>query len=207
MGRTMFSSTAPTLGSGRWAGDYLGREHLIPGGAKIDASQFNSDDAVVVDVGAAGAAQNAVSIPVTALSGPIPNGTILSWSATKFAKLTAAAAKGAVTLTVAAIPVALVDADVTTYPGIGPKYIPSGTVIGRTYTERDANTAFGVAGDADDEFYIVAFDIADANHVDDVELYKPNGMVYENFLPGWAGLSATVKGKIRDKYVCANGSV
>lgn len=133
MARSMLSTTGPTLSSARWAGDYLNREHLIPGGAKVKAADFTAG-------------------------------------------------------------------------GDGRKYIPSGTIVGRTYTERDAGNGYGPAADADDEVYIVAFDVSDALDVDDVEIYRPNSMVYENFLPGWAGASATIKGKIRAAYNTANGS-
>jgi hypothetical protein len=95
-------STGPTLQSaGRaWIGDFLDREHMIPGGAKVDAAQFNAEDAVVVTT-TAGASADAVSIAVAALSGPIPNGTTLYFGESKeFAMLTAAAAAGATSLTV-----------------------------------------------------------------------------------------------------------
>jgi hypothetical protein len=201
MPRSMLSTVGPTIGTARWMGDYGSRDNLIPGGAKVDATQFKSDDAVTVVVGAAGAAIAAVSVPVAALAAPIPSGTVLYFGGAKVAQLTAAAAKGAVTLTVAPLPAALVNADTATYLGIGPKYIPSGTIVGRTYAERDALTPFGVPADTDDEFFLVAFDVSDAAKVDDIELYRPNNIVYENFLPAdFAAASATIKGKIRTLY-------
>lgn len=206
MPRSMTSTTGPTQSSARWAGDYLDRDHLIPGGAKVDAPSFAAADRVVVDVGAAGAAQFAVAVPVAALTGPIPAGTTVTFGGGKRLRTTVAANTGAVSLTTEPIPLALVDADVSEYVGRGDRYIPSGTVIGRTFAERDANAGFGPAADADDEIFLVAFDVTDANHIDDVELYRQNSVVYENFVPGWAGLSATVKGKVRARYVCANGA-
>jgi hypothetical protein len=56
------------LTSPAWAGDFLNREHLVPGGARLDQAQFYAPDSVVATVGVAGAAQNATSIPVAALS-------------------------------------------------------------------------------------------------------------------------------------------
>lgn len=205
MARSMVTTGGPTLTSPRWAGDYMDRDHLVPGGAKVDPLQFNGADAVVVVVGAAGAAAGAVSIPVAALSGPIPNGTVLSFGGAKFARLTAAAAAAAVTLTVAALPTALVNLDTATYPGIenGVKYLSSGSIIGRTLAERDAGTPFGPAADADDEVYLTAFDNSDIARVDDIELYRPNSLVYENFLPGFAAASVAIKAKLRDKYICS----
>lgn len=64
-----------------FVGDVLTRDHLLPGGAKLDAAAFNSDDAIKAVVGAAGAAAGAASVPVDALSGKIPSGTILNFGA------------------------------------------------------------------------------------------------------------------------------
>lgn len=36
-------TTGPTLASPVWAGDYLNREHLVPGGAHLDAAAFTAD--------------------------------------------------------------------------------------------------------------------------------------------------------------------
>lgn len=205
--RSMVGTTGPTFGSPRWMGDYGGRDYLVPGGAKLDATQFPPSDRVVVDVAVAGAAQFAVSVPVGALTGPIPAGAVITFGGAKKLRVAVAALTGAVALVTDPIPVALVDADVSEYVGYGDKYIPSGTLIGRTYTERDALTGFGPAADADDEFFLTAYDIPDATKVDDVELYRPGGTVYENFLPVFAALSATQKGKIRTLYQATIGSV
>lgn len=207
MPRSLVNTTSPALASPRWAGDFGSRDYLLPGGATVEPSLFLKKDAVVVDVGAAGAGIGAVAVPVNALTGKIPSGTVLSFGGTKQAVLTADALAGAVSLTVAALPVALVDADVTTYPGIGKKVIPSGTVLGRTYAERDAGTGFGPAADADDEVYLNFFQIDDADSVSDVELYRGRGVVYENFLPVFSTLSATIKAKLRAFYTCSIGQV
>ena len=142
-----------------------------------------------------------------ALSGPIPSGTILNFGTNKFARLTAAAAAGATALTVAAIPTALVDADVATYAGSGATVtVPSGTIVGRTIAERDAGTAYGPAAAADDEVYIVCFDKYDVSINPDIELYRPNSIVKETFLPGWAAIASGVKTKVRAAYVCTVGA-
>lgn len=190
-----------------WAGDFLERDSMIPGGARLDPAQFNDTDAVVVVVGAAGAAGAATSVPVDALSGPIPSGTVLNFGTNKFARLTAAAAAAATSLTVAAIPTALVDNDTATYAGVGTNVtIPSGTIVGRTIAERDAGTAFGPAGASDDEVYIICFDVLNAAVNPDIELYRPNAIVKENFLPGWADVASGVKTKVRAAYVCVRGA-
>jgi hypothetical protein len=188
-----------------WAGDFLNREHLIPGGAKLDAAAFNAPDAVVVVVGAAGALAAATAVPVDALPGPIPSGTVLNFGTNKFARLTAAAAAGATSLTVAALPTALVDNDTATYAGIQTKNIPSGTFIGRTFAERETGDAFGPADAADEEFFLTAFDVTDADNNADVELYRPGSIVKENFLPGWATMSSALKTDLRATYTTTKG--
>jgi hypothetical protein len=127
----MLTTTGPTLSSARWQGDYLDREHLVPGGATVDAAQFTAGSD-------------------------------------------------------------------------GKKYIPSGTILGRTYAERDAGTGYGPAADTDDEFFLVAFDVSDAGDVADVELYRHGSIVYENFLPvTFSTNSATIQAAIRSAYQCS----
>lgn len=189
-----------------WAGDYLSRETVLPVPVKLDPAQFNAVDAVVVVVGAAGAAANATSVPVDALSGPIPAGTVLDFGAKKFARLTAAAEKDAVSLTVSALATALVDDDTATYKGVGKKNLPSGSLIGRTFAERDAGTPWGPAVVAsDDEIFLTTREIGDLTKDDTTELYRHNKVVKENYLPGWANLGSTVKAKIRELYTCIGG--
>jgi hypothetical protein len=193
-----------------WLADFV--EHrmaMVPGGAFLDPAQFNAEDAVVVNVGAAGAAANATSVPVDALSGPIPDGTVLSFppaNSKKFIKLTAAAAAGATSLTCEQLATALVDADITTYPGVGTKRVPSGTLLGRTFAERDANTPFGPAVVAsDNEIFLLVFDVPDADVDAECELLRHKVAIYENFLPNWANLGGTVQAKIRELYLCLKG--
>jgi hypothetical protein len=198
---------ANTLSGPSWAGDFFDREHLMPGGAKIDAAQFNEEGSVTVTVGATGAAQSATSVPVAALSGAIPSGTVLRFSADEYATLSAAAAAGATSITVEALVNALESGDAATYQGtLGRTPIVSGTVIGRTYAERDASTPFGPAGDSDDEIYLVAFDVTDAEQMNDVELYRPGSIVKENLLPVFSALSSTLKSKLRTAYHCTTGA-
>lgn len=188
-----------------WRGDFLNEYSVIRGGAILDAAQFNADDAVIVNVGAAGAAQGATSVPVDALSGPIPSGTVIWFSAAKFVHLTAAAAAGATALAVTAIPTALVDADVATYQGVGTKLVVNGTLVGRTFAERATSTAYGPAADADDEVFILVHDATDLSKSVEAELYRPGSLVKENFLPQWATMSAALKAKIRALYVTTVG--
>lgn len=117
-----------TLTSPAWAGECLGPETLIPGGAKIDPTGFPAD------------AQ-------------------------------------------------------------GRKPIPAGTFIGRSYAERDAGTGFGPADVlTDDEVFLVAFDVVDALHIAEAELYQHGRVVKENFLPEWTTFTADEKAKVRELY-------
>jgi len=126
------TDTTTTLTGGAWAGDYLNREHLVPGGSKVVAAAF-------------------------------------------------------------------------TVNGEGRAFIPSGTLIGRTFAERLAGTAFGPAGDLDDEVFITAFDVFDALVNSDVDLYRPGSIVKENFLPQFGSISAALTTKYRDLYVTTRG--
>lgn len=180
----IWSSTI--VGRPEWAADFGGREHIDLVPIKLDPAQFRAPDAVRVDVGPAGAAQGAVSVPVSpVLTGPIPSGTVLDFGTNKFARLTAAAAAGAATLTVSALPTALVDADVAFYGGTREKSVPSGTAIGRTLSERNANAAWGPAIDTDDEILLVYADVPNLDRSNDAEGYRHTSTVYENFLPNW----------------------
>jgi hypothetical protein len=159
---------------------------LIPGGFRVDPDQFLGRDYVEVNVDAAGAAINDTTVPVDALSGPIPSGTSLYFGASKkFALLTADAAAGATSLTVQALPTALVDADIAYYEPNTDKPIPSGYPMGRTLAERDAGTAFGPAVDSDDEIYLMAFDITDATVNPDFVAVRHGAVIKEDYLPYW----------------------
>jgi hypothetical protein len=208
MTRSMLNTSIPSYGSPRWAGDYMHPEHLVPAGGRLDATSFTAYDAVIVNVGAAGALATATTVPVDALSGPIPKGTVLYFGGQKVAVLSADAAKGATSIAVNALPTALVDADVTTYAGIGLRNVESGTPIGRTYAESAAGTAYGLADAADDEIWLLAFDISNAIGEVDCTLYRGNSVVYENFLPAnYQNAASGVKTKVRAKYIVQQGQV
>lgn len=83
-----------------------------------------------VNIGAAGALATATAVPVDALPGALPAGaTLVSSDGLKTMTLTAAAAEGATALTVAALPEALVDADVFPYIGSGDKILKHGQPV------------------------------------------------------------------------------
>ena len=189
-----------TLTSAAWAADYFDRDHLVPGGARLDAAQFFNTDSVVVVVGAAGAAGGATSVPVAALTGAIPSGTVLNFGTNKFATLSAAAAAAATSLTVLAIPTARVSGDTARYAGTGYDTVPSGTLLGRTIAERDALTGYGPWVTGDDEVYLLAFDVTDVSINPDCTLYRNMSIVKETFLPNWANWTAGMKAALRAAY-------
>jgi len=200
------TETGPTLTAPAWAGDFMGREHLVPGGARLDAAQFRATDAVEVEA-TANAAVDATTIAVTALTGPIPSGTILDFGAKKFAQLTADAAAGATSISVEALATQVDQNDVAWYDGVETKAVVSGTPVGRTFAERAAGDALGPAATGDDEVYLVAFDVIDADISPNVELYRPGSMVKENLLPDFANLDAAVLTLIRGAYNTQTGQV
>lgn len=197
-------TTGPDLSSPAWASDFRGRDHLVPGGARIDPAQFHAPDAVQV-VADGNAAASATSISCDALSGPIPSGTLLDFGAGKYAKLTAAAAAAATSISVEALPAQIDDNDAAWYAGVEKKSIPSGTVIGRTFAERGTGDAFGPADASDDEIYLTAFAVTDADINANVELYRPGSVVKENFLPGWSDLATAIQALVRSHYTTQSG--
>lgn len=95
------------------------------------------------------------------------------------------------------------DAAAFTADGDGRKMVKAGTPVGRTYVEAAASAAYGPAADTDDEVFLVAFDVYDANEDNDATLLKGNVVIFENYLP--VTPSAAVLGKVRAKYICKQG--
>lgn len=208
-------------------GDFLNREHVLAGGAKLDLSTFPGDDTVQVVVATGGAAANATTVPVTALLGPIPSGYVMTFGAAgskKFAKLTEAADKGDVELKVEALPTALAAGDVGLYldPSV-PKRIHAGTPVYIAQSALEASAASGMkwknagAGatvQATDVVRLVAYDVTanreqgsrDENTpIDDVELLRKGTLIKVNFMY-WESLSSSVKDKIRADYEVTVGA-
>ncbi len=83
----------------------------------------------------------------------------------------------------------------------GRKYIPGGTLMGRTDDER----FWGPWASGDTEVYLSIYDIEDALVDDDVALLLGGFQIYHMRLPGWADLPAATQTLIREKYVCLRG--
>lgn len=199
-----------------WMADWAGREHLALFPAKLDPAQFQDVSGIKV-AATANAIVGATSIAVTALdfsSLPntttisktgnvlIPKGTTLNFTGNKLAVTTADVLWGATSIPVVALLAQINTGDVAYYNKYGGIFVPSGTLVGRTYTERDANTPFG-AGDyttPDDELMLTAFDVPDLLLDNNVELYRIGERIYENYLPDYANFAGGKLTKIRALY-------
>lgn len=184
---------------------------LVPGGGHLNGDAFTAaTNAITITVAAAGAAAGATTIPLTpALTANVPVGTILSFGAGLFARLTAAAASGAAALTVEALPVAIPAGSVAYYSASGRKTIESGILVGRTYAERDAGIGYSPYAAGDEEAHLLFFDVHNVMTDNECELYmaKSNNVVYENLLPNWTSLPPEQKTFIRQNYNCLVGIV
>lgn len=199
MARTQMPVSPSAHTQPRWCGDFIS-DHIRPGGAILNAAEFPKSSAVTVTVGTGGAAIGATTVPVTALPGYLPAGAVLDFGGGKIVRTTAPAAATATAITTEPLTVAVVAADAATYAGTGLRTVVSGTAIGRTLAERDAATGYGPADAADDEIWIVPFEVPDADANPDVELLRAGTLVFENFLPGFAGLASGIVTKLRAKY-------
>lgn len=193
------------LTSPAWAGDFFDRDHMIPGGAKLAASDWLGVVQTITSKGAAALGATQMFIQPSPVA--IPAGATVAFGAVN-AVVQVDSPIGAGWLYVAALSAGVPDATAGTYTpdAATPIVVPSGTVVGRTIAERDAGTGYGVAAAADDEVYITCFDVYDVREHNDVELYRPNSIVKENFLPGFAAVAAGVKTKLRAAYVCTTGA-
>lgn len=195
-----------------FAAEPLTAEKLIPGGVRIDVSVFPFASAIRVTLGA-NAAIDATSLTVTVekvyssgLESVIPSGTALYFGEPKeLALLTADLSVGDVSAAVQALPAAVESGDIATYDGKdNRKPIPAGTLVGRTFVERAAGTAYGLPDVAtpDDELYLLAFTVQDALINPEAALLRHNTLIYEDKLPNWNSLGATVRAAIRERYHC-----
>lgn len=194
----------------RWAGDFGSPElGLMRGGFRLDASQWETVDYTITATEPAIA--TATEITVAALPVAIPADTVLDFAGTgELARVTVAAAIGATTLTVEALDAAIEDNDTATYTvtDASPVTVLSGTAVGRTIAERDTGDGFGPADAADDEIFLIYFDVWDASINPDFVAYRPYAgrIVKENFLPGFDDLAAGVVTDLRARYNLIRGA-
>lgn len=210
------TSSYARIGTPNWLGEQYSADILIPGGAQVTASLFPALDAIRV-VSPAGAAASAVSIPIAALTlgadgSPlavgqvaIPAGALIDFGGAKLAVTTAPVIRGAVAIAVRALPTAIAANDIGNYNGVGRRTVPSGTLVGRTLAERDAGGRYEPWTAGDDDFFLTLWD-ADLSMGEEIALLRPNTIIKENYIPGFAAMSAPMKAAIRGRYQCIVGS-
>lgn len=106
---------------------------------------------------------------------------------------------------------ARLDPDKFTAGPDGRKFVPSGTLVGRTFADRADGKGFGpvtITDDAidQDEIYLLVYDVYDAAVNPDCELYRHGGIVRENYLPGWDELDPLLQAAIRERYTTTIGA-
>jgi len=181
--------------------------HLLPGGSILRYAEFpNLNGLTVTATAPAAAGATELECEVTSNLGRnyrIPAAAALYFQQQKFASLMREARAGDMTIEVAPIPAAIAQGDQAFY-GPGAYQVATGSLVGRTFAERDQGEPFGAADiDGDDEIYLLAFcssgDLTDDNRC---TLLRHNTMIYEDRLPGWASMPAAKQGKIRQLYQC-----
>jgi hypothetical protein len=184
-------------GTPRWLADYADPEdHVARFPAKLDAAQFRDLQTFDITLTAGITANDTTATiadasPFPAGVSKIPSGTQL-WFGTTSAPVTLSADyTGGTTLHITAAPTNVSNAAVATYKNRLQIAIPSGTFVGRTYTEQAAGTNFGPAHVDDDEVYLVLHDVIDLNINPNVEFARNQCFVKQNYLPEW-----TAKGNL-----------
>lgn len=189
-----------------FAAEQFTPEKLVPGGSRLVASAFPLPDAQTLTL-AAGAvvAGAAKTLTLTAaLKADIPAGYTLDFGAGELFTLSAKGVKGATEI-VGTLAADVEGGESATYAGISAvRPVEAGLLVGRTYTERDAGTGYGLADVAtpDDEIFLIAFPLQDANINPDATLLRHGTLIYEDKLPNWATLTTQQKTAIRARYQC-----
>jgi hypothetical protein len=200
----------PDLTRPTWAGREINSNDLLPGGSKLDEPSFTAYTAAVVVTLTGAAAAGAVALAVSALTGPIPAGTMLNFGVAKSAYVTQAAAAAAVALTIAPLVTPLAIGDSARFNGQYGLMVPAGTFVSRTFAQRAAGTGFHPAIAAEDEYFLTAFEVRDLTLDNDVALVVPGKgfPIKENFLPNIAGITAVpaVLAALRARYLGTIGA-
>lgn len=187
-----------------WAAEDLTAMCLVPAGTQAEIGEFSYTDAQTLTLSGTATAGAGVTLTLTqSLKSDILKGVILNFGSGKLFTLEQRANRGATTL-VGTLAADTANNDSYAYPGSsGRTVVPSGTLVGRTYVERDAGTGFGIADVAnDDEIFIVAFQNEYLEQNAGITLLRHDAHVYENKLPGWADMSSAEQAKIRELYDC-----
>jgi hypothetical protein len=208
---TIGAGNATVTGTGPWIVTFAGAlaktnvALMTANGALLTGG--TSPTAVVVETTAGVPAATAVA--VVALTGEVPSGVVLDFGGGKVVTTTARALKGATSIPSTAVPVSIVNTNSAAYAGRTgePKYVRAGTLVGRTYTERDAGAKWGPAVAADDEILILAFPIDDVTAKAEGTGWRRQRLVKENKLPDWDTIKADAPllAKLRAAYQCVLG--
>lgn len=186
----------------------------MPGGAYVNAAAFDSAAGIDVTVATAAVAAdetvavNEVTADVGASAGGhlIPAGTTLRFAAGEFATLTEPVDEGDTSIAVEPLDAGLTAGNTATYNRTGRTELPSGTPLGRTQAEMEADDPFQPADPAtQDEFYLTVYTKFDVDQGEGVELLRPGTLVYYNHLPGWDNLSTAIQDEIRAVYEVQKG--
>ncbi|MEH2070019.1 MAG: hypothetical protein V7K47_17970 [Nostoc sp.] len=204
MARLEFSGTRDT--APRWMGDYGDRQSLLPGGVRVNKFKFAEANSIrQISSGVLlGRRANATHWE------PVNN----NLNTTLSTILTAAAASGGTILPVGSTS-GYRSGDILTIAGSDYTIASNGVNdLNHTLTLTaglSASAASGVAVAlktvvAHDEFYLLAYDIDDANRNSDATLCRHQALVYYNYLPDYpfTGL-ANVLAKIKDLYQTVMG--
>lgn len=163
---------------------------FIPSGTRLNFS--GGANAQVVEVNG-DHAKGVTTLTVLPVDGTVANSATATFAGgKKIAVLSAAAAVGATTLTVHAIGLRISSGDKAYAFQFNKKNIPGGILVGRTYTERDAGTAFGPAAVTDDEIYILADTIEDADNNPEGAVIRPGVGIKENYLPEYSSMDDVI---------------
>jgi hypothetical protein len=150
-----------------------------------------------------GGVAGSTSLTCTALEDPIPSGAFLVFGNGQTVITSAAAAKGATSISILSSAVLVPTGDTAYYSPVRRKFIRSGRLVGRTLAEAAAKTGFGPADvDVDEEIFLTAFDVEDAYSNPEVEFLRKGEPIYIDLLPGYSTLSAEVLAWIRANYIC-----
>jgi hypothetical protein len=186
-----------------WAGDVKTRDTVLAGGSRIEFSAFAPAPVALTVSGAVAAGDEEITFDAALTVDLVAGDRILDGTAGEIIVVRDTVRKGATTVTVFPVASGIADAATLTYIPTRSNRIQSGTLLGRTYAERDAAMGFGPADAADDEVYLLLYDLHDIYMGDgEVELYRHGSLVYENVEP-ISGLSAALLAKVRAAYETA----
>jgi len=148
---------------------------------------YRTSPGQVVTVGTGGAAAGDTTIPVVALTYAVPAGTLLDFTGTgEYARVSANAAAGAISLTVDALDAAVEEGDTATIAGTGGKFIPAGTRMGTGGT--NGRIYPRVAG-TNPAAMVLATNAREDGEYGTREAYGVflGGALYDNLMPGSTG--------------------